>query len=1059
MVTPSRSRSSGRGEEDNFEWRQTIEKMQLASERQLKALLQETERLREENVVLRIQASTSGPPRRAILGACNVRPHEPHTPMPRAPRPQEPGRPRPPVATTWAPRPDPMVTPMVQNVHPHRDPMVTPVMRNVHSHPAGSVRSFRRTIPVLRSTQQNISTLQNIKMQDSESLREFVKRFGQVVLQVKACSMDVVLQIFKRSICPSTPFFESLAKKPPTTMDDLFRRANKYSMLENDVRAATQQVLVAGRPLEVKRKEMLNLRTGQGRLTEDRKGLSDFRWPRPQGTDPSTRDHSKSCVFHKEHGHTTETCRSLQYLVEKLIKAGHLKQYLRSDTEGKVTSQHHNPGAPGPQPPPGPILTEIHLTRNETIIFPPVDPTRILQPHCDALILSLEIGDFDVRRILVDPGSSVDLVQASVVATWDTVSRALKILDESYPGSTDRRPHPWRHHTAVQAGPVTLNVQFSVVQELSPFNIILGRTWLHYMKAIPLHIIKWLNVFSTAKPVRQKIMRFHPDRQKVIRNEIDKLLEAGFIKEVAYPDWLANVVVILMAPADEEKTAFITPYDLYYYKVMPFRLKNAGTTYQRLMTKIFKPLIGHTVEKYDMKLNPSKCAFGVSAGKFLGFMVSQKGIEVSPDQVKAIMETPPPRSKKELQRLTGKLVALGRFIARFTDELRHFFLAIRKAGANGWTDSYQNAFEKIKHCLTQPPILSSPVPKEKLYIYLAVSEWAINAVLFAAPHPRSRNHLLRQVRSRLLLQFPTGEHLEQAIRLGFPASNNEVEYEVILSGLDLALALSISKLRVYSDSQLVVRHIQEEYEAKDARMAQYLTKVNDTLQQFTEWTVEKIRRTENRRADTLAGMAASLPIKEVILLPIHVQTDPSIVGISTCNTIEANQTNTKSGRTILQNISGQALYPEILKQTHKIRVQAARFTLIGGHLYKRSFTGPYLRCLGHSEAQYVLAELHGGVCVNHSGGRSLAHRAHSQGYYCPTMKKDAAAYVKKYVTKFVWKNIVCYFGIPQTIIADNGPQFDSIAFKKFCSELNIRNSYSTPRYPQSNGQAEATNKL
>ncbi|KAL6319890.1 hypothetical protein AAG906_036962 [Vitis piasezkii] len=76
----------------------------------------------------------------------------------------------------------------------------------------------------------------------------------------------------------------------------------------------------------------------------------------------------------------------------------------------------------------------------------------------------------------------------------------------------------------------------------------------------------------------------------------------------------------------------------------------------------------------------------------------------------------------------------------------------------------------------------------------------------------------------LLLQSPTGEHLEQAIRLGFPASNNEAEYEAILSGLDLALALSVSKLRIYSDSQLVVRHVQKEYEAKDARMARYLTK-------------------------------------------------------------------------------------------------------------------------------------------------------------------------------------------------------------------------------------------
>nr|CAN71493.1 hypothetical protein VITISV_011662 [Vitis vinifera] len=765
-----------------------------------------------------------------------------------------------------------------------------------------------------------------------------------------------------------------------------------------------------------------------------------------------------------------------------------------------------------------------------------------------------------------------------------------------------------------------------------------------------------LNIFPTARPVRPKIRGFHPDRQKVIRNEINKLLEVGFIREVSYPDWLANVVVvpkkegkwrvyvdytnlnnacpkdsfplpridqivdstaeqgmlsfldafsgyhqILMSPVDEEKTAFITPHGLYCYKVMSFGLKNAGVMYQRLMTKIFKPLIGHTVEvyiddivvkskirkehvlhlqevfhllrKYDMKLNPSKCAFGVSAGKFLGFMVSQRGIEVSPDQVKAVMETPPPRNKKKLQRLTGKFVALGRFIARFTDELRPFFLAIRKAGAHGWTDNCQNAFEKIKHCLMQPPILSSPIPKEKLYMYLAVSEWAISAVLFRCPSPKEqkpiyyvsraladvetsefgiefqpRLSMKGQVMADFVLEYsrrpsqhqesseqewwtlrsPTGEHLEQAIRLGFPASNNEAEYEVILSGLDLTLALSFSKLRIYSDSQLVVRHVQKEYEAKDARMARYLTKVRNTLQQFTEWTIEKIKRTKNGRADALAGIAVSLPIKEAILLPIYVQTDPSVAGISTCNTIEANQANDQEWTDNIAEYLRTSTLPGDPKQAHKVRVQAARFTLIGGHLYKRSFTGPYLRCLGHSKAQYVLTELHKRVCGNHSGGRSLVHRAHSQGYYWPTMKQDTAAYVKKCdkcqryapiphmlsatlksisgpwpfaqwgmdivgplptapaqkkfllvatdyfskwveveayasikdkdVTKFVWKNIVCRFGIPQTIIADNGPQFDNIVFRNFCSELNIRNSYSTPRYPQSNGQAEATNK-
>ncbi|RVW37521.1 hypothetical protein CK203_073966 [Vitis vinifera] len=153
-------------------------------------------------------------------------------------------------------------------------------------------------------------------------------------------------------------------------------------------------------------------------------------------------------------------------------------------------------------------------------------------------------------------------------------------------------------------------------------------------------------------------------------------------------------------------------------------------------------------------------------------------------------------------------------------------------------------------------------------------------------------------------------------------------------------------------------------------MTRYLAKVRSTLQQFTEWTIEKIRRVDNRHADALAGIAASLPIKEAILLPIHMQANPSVAEDSTCNTIEANQTDDQEWTHNIAEYLRADTLPEDPKQAHKIRVQAARFTLIGGHLYKRSFTGPYLRCLGHSEAQYVLAELHEGICGK-SYGRTI----------------------------------------------------------------------------------------
>ena len=95
---------------------------------------------------------------------------------------------------------------------------------------------------------QNISTLQNIKMQENEFLRDFMKRFRHVVLQVESCNMDAILQIFKRSICFRTPFFESIAKKSHATMDNMFKRANKYSMLKDNAHVTTQQVLVTSRP-------------------------------------------------------------------------------------------------------------------------------------------------------------------------------------------------------------------------------------------------------------------------------------------------------------------------------------------------------------------------------------------------------------------------------------------------------------------------------------------------------------------------------------------------------------------------------------------------------------------------------------------------------------------------------------------------------------------------------------------------------------------------------------------------------------------------------------------
>ena len=125
-----------------------------------------------------------------------------------------------------------------------------------------------------------------------------------------------------------------------------------------------------------------------------------------------------------------------------------------------------------------------------------------------------------------------------------------------------------------------------------------------------------------------------------------------------------------------------------------------------------------TLRSYNMKLNPSKCEFEVTAGKFLGFMVSQRGIEVNPKKVRAIMELEPPKTVKTVQSLNGKVAALNRFVSKATDKCLPFFRVLKKSFE--WTDECQKAFEDLKKYLSSPPLLSPSVPGEELYLYIAV---------------------------------------------------------------------------------------------------------------------------------------------------------------------------------------------------------------------------------------------------------------------------------------------------------------------------------------------------
>ena len=135
----------------------------------------------------------------------------------------------------------------------------------------------------------------------------------------------------------------------------------------------------------------------------------------------------------------------------------------------------------------------------------------------------------------------------------------------------------------------------------------------------------------------------------------------------------------------------------------------------------------NTLRQYSTKLNPSKCAFGVASGKFLGFMVSYRGIEANPEKIKAILYMKPPQNIKEVQSLTGRVAALNRFVSKATDKCLPFFRILKKAFEG--TDECQKAFQDLKMYLIAAPLLSPSVMGEELFLYLAVTPHAVSSTL------------------------------------------------------------------------------------------------------------------------------------------------------------------------------------------------------------------------------------------------------------------------------------------------------------------------------------------
>nr|KYP76062.1 Retrovirus-related Pol polyprotein from transposon opus [Cajanus cajan] len=531
-------------------------------------------------------------------------------------------------------------------------------------------------------------------------------------------------------------------------------------------------------------------------------------------------------------------------------------------------------------------------------------------------------------------------------------------------------------------------------------------------------------------PVKQNPRRFTPKVIDKIKEEIERLLKAKFIRTSRYAEWVSNGVPVIKkngklrvcidfetltqlplkmmypmpiaetmidAAAGNEIVSLLDGYSgynqiyitandvskisfrclgalaVYEWVMIPFGLKNAGATYQRAMNLIFHDLIGKFVQmyiddiivgskrkeehlchlklsfermkKHGLKMNPLKCAFGVTAGEFLGFIIHQKGIEVDRNKTKAIMETRPPSNKKELQSLLGKVNFLRRFILNLSGKTKVFspLLLIAPPSKGRQLKLYistndstiagmlvqedDNGIERVIYYLTRTLVGAenkyTPLEKLCLSLYFActklkyyprpfdvlvfcrsnvikymlcklvlhsrIGKWALALTKyslifvplkstkgqviadFLVDHSKMTEEINYLTTKPWELFFDGSKHeLGTGIGLliisleGIPTklslktnkgySNNETEYQALITGLEILKELGARNVVVRGDSQLVIKQLTQKYKCSNEKLVECKSRAMKLLNTFDEVELQHISRNTNTIANELGQL-------------------------------------------------------------------------------------------------------------------------------------------------------------------------------------------------------------
>ncbi|XP_073307136.1 uncharacterized protein [Primulina huaijiensis] len=713
------------------------------------------------------------------------------------------------------------------------------------------------------------------------------------------------------------------------------------------------------------------------------------------------------------------------------------------------------------------------VRRSEAVIsFGPEDLKGVSLPHNDALVIQARVANYDIMRVFVDSGSSVNVNFKEALVQMDLQGYQLESVETTlfgfaghavYPegeiifpltlgcrihvppedkissrkssgrGSGDqnssrkcyvetvrvdrkrvRREDKGKSHNDVERIVEKREVHFVAEQEQERMEIEPGKeirvardldstTRVNLLNCLKTNIdvFAWsqqeltgispqmaehsLNIIPGSHPVKQKKRHFGPEKDTIIDMQVRELLKADHIREYHQ---------ITLTKVDQDKASFITLGGTFCCVVMSFGLKNAGATYQRLMNIVFEMQLGRNVEvyvddilgksreissfiivlednfatltHYGIKLNPAKCIFSVKSGKFLGFGLTDWGIEVNPKKVKAVLDMPSSRSVREPEPGENLFVYLS------TTEYAVSSVLIREEGID------QRPVYYVSHALRGPELRLL----ERIMTHSEVSrrmiKWTVELVEYDIeykPQVAIKAHALSDFSSEMVQP-----NMEEVWRVFVDRASS-------LPGFGIGVVIIAPpgekiKLALRIDSR-----IKGVYEAKDDMMLKYLKLIKAHAESFVDWSIEQIPRDENGEADALAKMTATLSevkTREVLhVTRLILSMDEKMLPVPE-----------DSWMTLLIKFIVHNELPEDRAQAQKIKRQAPRFVLLNNILYRRSYQGPLLKILYLGDVDYVLREIHERCYGEHLGGIASAQKAILAGFLWPNISQDSARVVR-----------------------------------------------------------------